>query len=220
MDVEDFDELMRAIQLGDMTVIGNWPGKIMKALAVIADTAHPAYDKFPGAPKGGSKEACLFTSLAIRDFFVAIGHTDATAHGCACYIRATGLDGKDVWSVGIGKPNEFSKEGKFNGHAVCTVPSLKLMIDATLYPAIRPQWNGAISGMIAVPYGPPMTDQSFFDRYPFAGAEVYAEGRRVNIIWTDRPELRWKRSIDFERTPRRRAVTRALIEQFGDWRDA
>lgn len=209
------------IQLGDLLVIGEWPTRMIRALAVIADTTHRAYDAFvashpAGARAGGSKDACLFTSLAVREFLVAIGYQDATARSCACYMRANGLDGKDIWSIGIGKPNEVPIPDKFNGHAVVTIPSLKLLIDTTLYPAIRPQFGDALRGMIALPFHDPDPTSDVYGRKRFAGAEVQLTDRIFEIIWTDRPEIKWKQTIDFVRTPRRRAVTRALIEQFGE----
>ena len=41
--------------------------------------------------------------------------------------------GDEIWSVGIGAPGQTYQLEKFNGHAVCTVPSLRLLIDTTVY---------------------------------------------------------------------------------------
>ena len=216
MDTETKSE--RLIQLGDMTVVGHWPGKMLKALAVIADRLHPAYDEFEGTILGGSKIACLFSSLAVREFLVAIGYDDATVRGCACYMHAIDGSGREIWSVGIGKQDENPIEGKFNGHAVCTVPSLGLLIDTTLYPAIRPQWNGALTGMIALPYWSP-TEHKVYDRPLISGLDIQNDDLQFHIGWTDRAELQWRRSTDFRRTARRAAVTQALIDRFGEWHD-
>ena len=124
-----------------------------------------------------------------------------------------------MWSVGLGTPGQHERNGKFNGHAVCTVPSLSLLIDTTLYQSIRPAWAAALTGMMAIPYEAP-GEHLYFKRHPFAGAGIdLSDGRHFNIVWLDRPELRWKRNTDFEKSPRRRAVTRALIERFGEWTD-
>jgi hypothetical protein len=37
------------------------------------------------------------------------------------------LEGKQIWSVGIGAPGQTPLPEKFNSHAVCTVPSLQLI---------------------------------------------------------------------------------------------
>jgi hypothetical protein len=59
------------MQLGDMIVSGEFPPKLVKALAVIANTLHPAFDRQPwlGAP-GWSKRSCVLASLACRGFLV------------------------------------------------------------------------------------------------------------------------------------------------------
>jgi hypothetical protein len=206
------------IQLGDMTVVGRWPGKMMKALAVIAKCLHPAYDAAEGALPGNSKESCLFSSLAVRDYLVAIGFGRATVRPCGLVMRANDLAGTELHSLGIGIPDEPARPHKFNGHAACAVPSLNLLIDTTLYQAIRPAWGGALTGMIALPYGD-AEGQTLYDRPVFAGGKVLLEDRRFEIRWLDRPELRWKREPDYVRSPRRKAVTRALVEAFGDWSD-
>jgi hypothetical protein len=120
-------------------------------------------------------------------------------------------------SLGIGIPGDPDRPEKFNGHAVLTVPSLGLLIDTTLYQAIRPAWGGGLNGMIACPFEPTPGDVRIFGRLPFAGGEIELTDRRVNFLWLDRPELRWKRELDFVRSPRRRAVTRELVERFGSW---
>lgn len=210
-------------QLGDMTIMlstGEIPPKMWKALAVIADRLHPAYEEATDG-LASSHDKCLFTSLAVRDFLVGIGFEDATARGVAFYIRAIDRnDRKELWSLGIGTPGETAIPDKFNGHAVCTVPSLNMMIDTALYPAIRPQWLGSLTGMMAMPVHKPWSHQSILDRPSIAGIECLHADRRVEMLWLDRPELQWKQSEDFRvRNARRIAVTRAMRETFGDWKD-
>lgn len=207
------------LELGDMTVVGRQPGKMMKALATIAAHLHPAYDASPDAEPGNSKQSCLFSSLAVRDFLVAIGFEDATVRGCGFVVRSSDMAGAELHSLGIGIPGDPDRLAKFNGHAIVSVPQLSLLIDTTLYQAIRPAWGGVIKGMIACPFEEP-GDFKVYDRFPFAGGEVELPDRRVNMLWLDRPELRWKREPDFVRSTRRRAVTKALVEAFGVWADA
>lgn len=161
--------------------------------------------------RGQSKETCLFTSLTIRDFLVEIGFKDATVRGCGFYITAVNL-----WSLGLGTPGQPDTPDKFNGHAVVIVPSLKLMIDSTLYQAQRPQWNGALSGMMAIPYHRPDQKLQLFNRPVIAGYELSNdEGVVVSMVWIDRPELQWKKSQDFRvRNARRRHVTLELVKAY------
>jgi hypothetical protein len=68
---------MSNIRLGDMMVMGRPPRELLKALATIAGTLHPAFDSHPRIAPGKSKESCVLCSLAVRDFFNNIGFDDA-----------------------------------------------------------------------------------------------------------------------------------------------
>src|ERR1700741_1545134 len=94
-------ETIAALQFGELAVLAHPPAKMLKALAVIADRAHPAYDECSGVAAGASKDKCLFMSLAVRDFLVEIGYRDATVRSCFLYIAADDLQGKEIWWVGI-----------------------------------------------------------------------------------------------------------------------
>lgn len=214
------EALVRPIQLGDLACLTIPPGKMLKALAVIAERLHPAYQERSGFPPGTGHDKCLFMSLAVRDFLVGIGFADATVRSCFLYIAADDLEGNQLWSVGIGAPGQVPDPERFNGHAVCAVPSLQLLIDTTVYQAIRPQWAGAVSGMAAIRYHEPWKNQHV-ERCPsIAGAEIELPDRRVMMLWLDRPEVKWKREIDFRiRNERRRYVANALREAFGEWRE-
>jgi len=96
------------------------------------------------------------------------------------------------------------------------VPSLNLLIDTTLYQAIRPAWAGAVRGMMAVEYGPPRPHQIIHGRPGIAGVQMKGDDRDVIIVWLDRPELNWRNSEDFRvRNHRRIGVTKALCEIYG-----
>jgi hypothetical protein len=73
---------------------------------------------------------------------VAIGFEGATVRGCGLVKRSNDLDGIEVHSLGIAVPGDPDRPGRWNGHAVVTVPSLRLLIDTTPYQAIRPAWGG------------------------------------------------------------------------------
>lgn len=207
-----------ANRLGDMTVMADPPPKMWKALAVIAARLNDAYDECSGIAPGGVRDKCLFASLAVRDFLVEIGYDDATVRACFLYIDAVDLAGQQIWSVGIGAPGQQDIPEKYNGHAVCIVPSLSLLIDATVYQAIRPHWCDTVSGMAAIKYHKPWDSQRIHDCPSIAGAEIVLPDRRVGMLWLDRPELNWKQQPDFRlKNDRRRYVTRALREAFGNW---
>jgi hypothetical protein len=184
-------------------------------LMAIAIRAHAAYDECSGIAPGGLRDKCLFASLAVRDFLVQIGFEDATVRACFLYIDALDNDGKQIWSVGLGAPGQQTLPQKFNGHAVCTVPSLNLLIDMTMYQAVRPHWQGTVKGMAAVPYHEPWPRQDVHGCPSIAGAEVPLEDRVVRMLWADRPDVNWKQEPDFrQKNERRRFVTRALKELF------
>lgn len=209
-----------ANRLGDMTVMADPPPKMWKALATIAAKLNEAYDQCSGIAPGGLHDKCLFASLAVRDFLVQIGYDDATVRPCMLYIDANDLEGKQIWSVGMGAPGQQDVPEKYNGHAVCTVPSLSLLIDPTVYQAIRPQWCDRVSGMAAIRYHKPWDSQRIHGCPSIAGAEIALPDRMVGMLWLDRPDINWKQSPDFRnKNDRRRYVTKALCEAFGEWRD-
>src|ERR1700756_1399504 len=112
------DAFIIANQFGDLAVLAHPPAKMLKALAVIAARAHPAYDECSRVAAGASKDKCLFMSLAVRDFLVQIGFGDATVRPCFLYIAAHDLQDRELWSVGLGAPGQVPEPEKFNGHAV------------------------------------------------------------------------------------------------------
>jgi hypothetical protein len=177
-------------------------------LAAVAVRLHQSYDETGIAPPGGSKDKCLFTSLAVRDFLVQIGYRDATVRGCALMVYADDKLGQQIWSIGIGVRGQPEIEGKLNGHAVVTVPSLKLLIDTTVYQAQRKYWPD-LPGMMALPYYEP------HESGLFSAVNHEGDDRIIHMGWQDRPELPWRKSEDFRfRNSRRIACTKAMLEAF------
>jgi hypothetical protein len=201
------------MQIGDLTLVGTWPLHLVKAMATAA-RVHDVYNGQPDVLQNYSRETCLFTSLALRDFLVAVGYPDATVRGVTSLIRAEDKAGKEIWSVGIGVPGQPPIDGKFNGHAICTIPSLGFFVDPTLYQAVRKQWGGALTGMIAGPiFG--ISGVKVLDRPVLAHAAVELPDRTVEVFWADRPELNWKKDIDFAvKTQRRRNISDELVRMF------
>jgi hypothetical protein len=215
--------MMANFQLGDMLVVGAFAPKMMKALAVIATRLHPAYDELPDrkAP-GNSKQSCLFSSLAVRDFLVGIGYKDATVRPCMVVMRSE-RGGEELWSLAIGAPDDPDQLDKFNGHAAVIVPSEGILIDTTLYQAIRPQWHGAVTGMMALALdlkGP----HRVRGLPQLAGMDFKAVGEdlRFEVAWGDRPEINWRRqpdATDPQSLQRRRRLAKVLLDHFGMFRE-
>ncbi|TYL87463.1 hypothetical protein [Bradyrhizobium cytisi] len=206
--------------LGDLAIMAAPPAKMWKALATISARAHQAYDECSGTAPGSSHDKCLFMSLAVRDFLVEIGYRDATVKACSLLIRAGDPQENEIWSVGLGAPGQRDEPDKFNGHAVCAVPSLELLIDTTIYQAIRPHWGGAVGGMVAINYWRNPSAERLWGLEVIAAAECALSDRLVRVLWLDRPEVNWKSSEDFRvKNERRRHVTKALINAFGGWRE-
>jgi hypothetical protein len=53
---------------GNMTVVGQWPATLLKALTIIADTLHPAFDRQLWMAANQSKRTCILAALAAGSF--------------------------------------------------------------------------------------------------------------------------------------------------------
>jgi hypothetical protein len=111
-----------------------------------------------------SKRTCILASLAAREFLVDIGFRDATVRSVACVMRARSGE-----QLSVGAPSDDRViDGLWNGHLVVTIPSLSVLIDLTLFPAIRRPWDKLLTGMWAIPLEEPAPFK-IFDRRPIAG---------------------------------------------------
>jgi hypothetical protein len=211
---------MTSIQLGDMQVIDAVSPKMLKALATIAAQLHPAYNELEDMVKvDQSKQSCLFSSLVVRRFLVSVGFEDAAVQPCMVKIRSAQA-GKELWSLGIGAPDDSRDiPGKFPGHVAVAVPSEQILIDTTLYQAIRSHWHGALTGMMALPLhlNPAPV------RLPtIAGATLVKDDIVVEIAWYARPEIKWRRQFDAfdpHSMNRQRRLAKVLQETFGEWHE-
>lgn len=206
-----------ALNLGEMSVFGDWSPKMLKALAVISVGAHAAYDALPDnvKPTGGSRDLCLFMSLAIRDFLVGIGYRDATVRTCGVVIDGQ-RDGVELRSIGIGMPGDPDRSGKFNGHAGVEIPSLKFLLDPTLGQAKRDRFPD-LPGMMALPIvevDPPII---------FEGLKLLTgferEDGTLRVAYFDRSDIDFRRQLDYldpRSRERRRAVARTLSQSFAE----
>jgi hypothetical protein len=207
--------------LGDLTVAGDFPAKVMKALAAIADALHPAFDRQDWIAPGWSKQSCVLTSLTCRDFLAGLGFIDAVVSPCALVVRAEEA-GRELHSLGVGDiPGQpATPAGRWNGHMVVTVPSVRLLLDTTIYQSIRPQWP-ALTGMMATQLLAQPASFTVYGKHPIAGIELREEDRAyaVNVLWLDdRSNRVWRRGGDAQEW-RRQVTLGALRDSFGEWRD-
>lgn len=219
------DQNVFSLVLGDMQVVGEQapPAKLTKALAVIADSLHPLFDMVPALKPGKSKESCVLCSLAIRDFLFRIGFRDAEVVPVLMYLHAQrDSDGEILHTLGIGDPDHNTarvqreaNSRNWAGHMVVALPKTGWLIDATLYQARRPQWDG-LSGMIAVQMNVDrQTD--FWGLYPIAHLVERDAGKTVTALWLDQPKNKFWRGGGDSIRRRREAVVGALVDRFGPW---
>jgi hypothetical protein len=164
----------------------------------------------------------VLASLTVRDFLQGIGYRDASVRTVSAVLRAE-QNGKQLHSAGLGIPGHGQKpdERHFIGHVVAVVPSVKLLIDTTLYQVIRPAWEAALTGMVATRYGPPSYGIDVFGLHPFAGTAIEraADGYLFTLLWLDwRRNKVWRDAPDTEDW-RRAGVLAELRERFGSWKD-
>ena len=211
------------IPLGDMAVLGDvQPPKLWKALAVIADTLHPTFARQPWiAHPDKSKESCILCSLAVRDFLHTIGFNDAVCRSVVVVMKAWQGD-KELHSLGIGVPGTPREDGRWVGHLVVWLPSLKTLIDTTLYPTIRPQWKD-LPPMIAARCDEPMDDCRYGGLKAVAALSMTddeREGYEFGITWLDNPRNAPPCKGNDAEPWRRAVVIEAMRAKFGEWRDA
>lgn len=209
--------------LGDMAVLGDvQPPKLWKALAVIADTLHPEFAKAPWiAHADKSKESCVLSSLAVRDFLHKIGFDDAVVRSVVVVMKAWQGD-MELHSVGIGVPGTPRQDGRWVGHAVVWLPSLKTLIDTTLYPSIRPAWKD-LPPMIAARCDDPMDGCRYGGLKAVAGLQMTdtdVEGYEFGITWLDNPHNAVPLKGNDAEPWRRAVVVDTMRTRFGEWRDA
>lgn len=208
--------------ISDMRVVGRPPAKLIKALAVIADSLHAEYARLPWiAHANKSKESCVLCSLTVRDFLFKIGFTDVVVAPVYCVIRAMKEDGQLLHSLAIGETNLSApkRHGRWNGHMVVLLPTDGYLIDTTLYPARRPQWP-ELPTMIAAPINRAVAGQ-IFGLSPLAGLSFGAlDGAGGDIVWLDQPKNKLWRDGSDAKKPRRQTVVNALVQKFGPWQDA
>jgi hypothetical protein len=208
------------MMLGELYVVEPYPpAKLLKALAVIADTLHPAFDLRPDIKPFYSRRGCVISSLTVRDFLVRIGF-NAIVRPVATAIWAE-RDGKLLHSLAIGAPyDKRDVKDSWKGHMVVTVttPDGEFLIDTTLYPVRRPQWR-ELPGMMALALSDKRI-RAWWRLEVIASAAYGVEREEVSIGWFDNPRNKsWQYGPDGRDPFRRAPVIAALIEKFGVWED-
>jgi hypothetical protein len=208
------------MMLGDMYVQGKPPGKLVKALSIIASTMHQEFDRQDWILAGKSKESCVMSSLAVRDFFRRIGFTDVQMTPVYLAIEAHDKDGKTIHSLGVGDhvaAGQAPAEGEgWDGHVCVRIPKFSYLVDTTVYQTIRPQWPD-LPGMFAMPYERD-PEQKQFGLTPMAGiARTADNGDQMKIVWLDQPANQsWRKAPDRE-IERRRNIVNTMVKKFGTW---
>jgi hypothetical protein len=210
------------MMLGDMYVQGKPPGKLVKALSVVASTLHQEYDRLDWLLAGKSKESCVLASLTVRDFFRRIGFTDVQMTPVYLAIEAVDKDGKFIHSVGVGDHiaagQAPAKGDGWDGHVCVRIPKLSYLVDTTVYQTIRPQWHD-LPGMFAMPYARE-PEQKVLGMTPMAGiTRANGNGDRMKIVWLDQPANEsWRKAPD-RQIERRQDVVKTMVKRFGNWKD-
>lgn len=185
-----------------MLICGQTDGRLKIALKTIALYLHPlwSFDHFEGSEI--SKQSCVLCSLTVRDFLFQCGFKDVKVTTVFVVMQAL-QNGEAIYSLGIGKPDEKPNgPGRWPGHMVTEIPSLGVIIDTTLYQAMRPHWPD-LSGMICTPTN---RNGTLFD-HPIMGGISTGEdnGYRFSIWWLEiAGNDGWKGTPDAERHRRRR----------------
>jgi hypothetical protein len=208
------------MNLGDLYIMEPLPpAKLIKALAVIADTLHQTFDLRPEIKPFYTRRACVISSLTVRDFLVKIGF-NAIVRPVATVIWAE-RDGKLLHSLAIGAPNDKRElKDSWRGHMVVTVetPAGEFLIDTTLYPVRRPQWR-ELPGMMALPLSAERI-RAWWHLDVIASAAYGVESEEVSIGWFDNPRNKsWQYGGDGRDPFRRAPVVKVLVERFGAWND-
>lgn len=211
---------MNTLQLGDLTVVGEPPPKLAKALAVIA-TMHDEFGKYHPEFKASlsTKRCCILASLTVRDFLFRLGYVDAEVAPCLFSVRAI-RSGVLLHSLGVGDTdhrtaaNPENRRTGWPGHMVTILPKTGWLIDTTLFQAVRPQWPN-LPGMFATELMD--IEDRPFQLKPLSGVSMKDTGAEVDAMWLHQPKNMYWRDAPDARRRRRDPMVRAMLKAFGKW---
>ncbi len=201
--------------IADMLILPSANERFQAALSVVAKHLHStwAFDHFEGGEI--SKQSCVLASLTVKDFLFKCGFHDAKVTPVFTIMIAR-LHGKQIHSLGIGKPDEKPlSKGSWPGHMVVEIPSQNVIVDTTLYPAMRPHWP-ALPGMICTTIN---GDGSIMYDYPILtgiGLSKDESGYDFSVWWLrTEHNTSWKKAPDAINLRRRRKqVVEKLFHHF------
>jgi hypothetical protein len=207
------------LHLGDMQIIGNGappPAKLIKALAVIADRLHPAFDG--QIPRDKSKESCVLCALTVRDFLRTIGFASRVEP--VLFLAGAQRNGVALHALGMGaRKGGKAAGGYWNGHLVTL--AAHWLIDTTLYQVQRPAW-AQLPGMMAIPLhetGRRYNDMPVLASIASNGTDA-DDGYLFDAVWMlDRKNRGWKYGPDSRNRLLREPVIGELVERFGGWNE-
>lgn len=214
-----------AVRIGDLLLhdgaIDGRPGRrtaeaprlaLVKALSVIALSMHDLFSRqdFVARPDT-SRHSCILSSLAARDFLRQAGYEDA-AVAPVCVLMEARRSGRTLHSLSIGEPGAESSPFSWNGHLVTVLPRVGLLLDTTLYQAIRPAWDG-LPGMMAVNAGRKSRKRiSGLRAIGGASFTVEEDAYRFDMLWLSNPvNVEWQSAPDADPV-RRRSVVEAMLD--------
>lgn len=196
------------LQFGDLAVLHECEPSLANALSVIAEL-HSEFGRQSWIVPGWSKQSCILCALTVRDVLHRIGFGEAKVRAVSVVIEATQA-GRELHSLQIGVPGDIPQQGRWPGHLVTLVPSVCLLVDTTLYQAIRPEWDKWLTGMMAVTYRPEIP-QGILQSALLPDEESRYE---LRIRWYDWASNNgWRASADTQKS-RRQAVVEALCARY------
>ena len=206
------------LQLGDMQIIKGHagpPATLVKALAVIGDRLHQAFDA--RIPKGKSKQSCVLCSLTVRDILRTIGIPARV--DSVLFLACAKRNGEPMHSIGIGaRESGKAPSGKWNGHLVTLAGHW--LIDTTLYQAQRSAWPH-LPAMIAVPMQKTGRRYNGMPTLAAIASDTHGDdGYLFDAAWMlNRKNRGWKFGPDSRNKMLREPVIWELVERFGGWDD-
>lgn len=201
-----------------MLYIGEPSPELVRALLVISDALHPELDRL--VKPGKSKESCVLASLATRDFLWRAGFKDARMTTVYLMLRAYDVDGTELHSIGVGDHAKVGdrnppaeNEDRWNGHVVVEVPSAGYIIDTTLWPFLRKQWQD-LPGMLAAPID--RQPEMAFGLDQLAGFTLQNDEAGTNLMccWLSQENERWRDAPDALDRNRRALAVKAMVRRW------
>lgn len=172
---------------GEMVLLGEPQEKLLRAMAVVADTLHLAYDAV--SPPGWSKTACIRSSRTVELFFQRIG-LDAQSRPVALLLTINNHADKQATVRLIGSEDGRANNSPgWNGHMITICEGF--LIDPTFSQIDKTR---KLPTMLALPTADlPVV----LNLKPLARFQAAAHGKLLVARWLDTPKSRtWMKVTD------------------------